>query len=113
MSAFCRGEDGEDSEGSEDSVAFDGSLVISEEASVVSSGGGLVLPVGTSVVAIGGGLVLPEGASVVRTVAGYGSGLSRFHLDFRAEGVGLSGRPDFLTCYTRSRAASIKRHNTI
>ena len=34
---FCRGEGGEDSEGSEDSVAFDGSLVISEEASVVEA----------------------------------------------------------------------------
>ena len=37
MSAFCRGEDGEDSEGSEGSVSFDGSLVISEETSVVEA----------------------------------------------------------------------------
>ena len=37
MSTFCRGEGGEDSEGSEGMVAFDGSLVISEEASVVKA----------------------------------------------------------------------------
>ena len=37
VSAFCRGEDGEDSEGSEGSVTFDGSLVISEETSVVET----------------------------------------------------------------------------
>ena len=43
MSTFCRGEGGEDSEGSEDIVTFDGSVVISEEASVVKAAAGYVV----------------------------------------------------------------------
>jgi len=77
-------EDGEGSEGSEDSVAFGGGLVL-------AFGGGLVLPEGPVSWCLTVGWSSPKGPVSCRQLQG-------MSLVCRTEGVGLSMWPDFLTC---------------